>query len=490
MPRSKADRQFPYYPAFLDLRRKRVVVVGGGTIATGKVEGLLPCGPEPLVVVAPEVSEAIRVAAEAGQLAWIPRGYEAGDLVGADLAFGATDDRALNARVAAEARRLGVPILAVDDIPNCDFIAPSLVKRGNLTIAMSTGGRSPAMARWLRERLDEAVPAHWATLLEIAAAVRDQLGDTRRQIPPDRWQSALNAVLPFVERGDEATAKERLCRELTGEGAKGRGGEAVPVSLVGAGPGDPELLTLKAARRLAEAEVVVYDRLVSREILALCQGAELIDVGKEPGKHDVPQEGINALLVQLAKSGKRVVRLKGGDPFVFGRGGEEAIALAAAGIPCEIVPGISSAIAVPAAAGIPVTHRAVAPSVTVLTGHGRAGDAPDHDWGAVARMRGTLVFLMAVENLSRIVGQLIAHGRAADEPAALVQSGTTPEQRVVSAPLGHIVPAAREAGITSPAVLVVGDTVRLAGQILGREPSEGWFNSETQRNEGVAAGMT
>ena len=218
MPRNKADRDFPYYPAFLDLRHKRVVVVGGGTIATGKVEGLLPCGPEPLVVVAPKASRAIRAAAEAGHLEWIAREYAEGDLVGADLAFGATDDRDLNARVAAEARCLDIPVLAVDDIPNCDFIAPSLVKRGNLTIAMSTGGRSPAMARWIRERLDETVPAHWATLLEIAAAVRAELGDARRQIPADRWQEALNAVLPLVEQGDEVGARERLIRELTGSG--------------------------------------------------------------------------------------------------------------------------------------------------------------------------------------------------------------------------------------------------------------------------------
>jgi len=494
-----------------------VVVVGGGAIATGKVDGLLPVGPEPLVVIAPRVSRRIRRAAEAGQLEWLARPYAEGDLAGADYVFGATDDRELNARVAAEARRLGIPVLAVDDVPNCDFIAPSLVKRGNLTIATSTGGRSPAMARWMRERLDEMVPEHWATLLEIAAATRDELGEARRQIPSERWQEALNAALPHLERDDPATAREELRRVLgigcwvlgkerphpdplpEGEGeGEGRfspfprreGGLGVrsalvpqpptpnplsprPVSLVGAGPGDPELLTVKALRRLEAADVVVYDRLVGREILNLCWRAELIDVGKEPGKHGVPQEEINALLVRLATAGKQVVRLKGGDPFVFGRGGEEALALAAAGVPCEIVPGISSAIAVPAAAGIPVTHRGIAPSATILTGHTRSSGTPDHDWDAVARMRGTLIFLMAVENLAHITGQLLDHGRAPDEPAALIQSGTTAEQRTVTAPLGGILQAARDDGIASPAVLVVGDTVGLApGILFHRRPSQ------------------
>ncbi len=521
------DRRYPYYPAFLDLRRKRVVVVGGGEIATGKVRGLLPCGPEPLVVIAPEASEFIRAEAAAGHLAWLPRPYQDGDLAGAQVAFGATDDRAINALVATEARRRGILVLATDDVPNCDFIAPSIVARGDLIVAASTGGRSPAFARWVRERLSRDLPAHWGALLDVAAAVRERLGPQRARVSPEAWQRGLDEVEPLVrslvaaqpdpraaaclDRGSADLAVEVLYRRLlpraadgsnpplssrvreTGEasdliprlpprGEEAEGADAATsspsplakrrepeagsgfVSLVGAGPGDPELVTLRGLRRLREADAVVYDRLIDPALLDHCPpDAERYDVGKSPGRHSCRQEEIDALLVRLARAGKRVVRLKGGDPFVFGRGGEEVLALAAAGIPYEIVPGVSSAIAVPGAAGIPVTHRGVAASVTIATGHGRGSDGDlDHDWAALARQRGTLVFLMAVENLEQIVERLLAHGRPPGEPAAMVQAGTTPRQREVWATLATIAPTARAARIASPAVLVVGPTVALA----------------------------
>ena len=249
------------------------------------------------------------------------------------------------------------------------------------------------------------------------------------------------------------------------------------VSLVGAGPGDPELLTLKALKRLRRADAVVHDRLLTPELLELCPPlAEMIDVGKVPGRHGAGrQREINDLLVHLGREGKRVVRLKGGDPFVFGRGGEEALALSEAGVAFEIVPGISSALAAPAAAGIPVTHRGLSTSVTVATGHPRAGGHPDagHDWEAFARIRGTLVFLMAVENLEHITARLLEHGRDPAEPAALVRWGTTPQQEVLSAPLGEIVAVARTADIQPPAVLVVGATVDLSTALASREEASG-----------------
>jgi len=240
------------------------------------------------------------------------------------------------------------------------------------------------------------------------------------------------------------------------------------VSLVGAGPGNPELITLRALERLREAEAVVYDRLIPMELLDHCPPfVERYDVGKSPGRHGHgSQEAINDLLVELGRSGRRVVRLKGGDPFVFGRGGEEALALARADVRFEVVPGVSSAVAAPAAAGIPVTHRGVAASVTIATGHGRTG-APeaDHDWDALAKMRGTLVFLMAVENLEYIVEQLLNHGRRAAEPAALVRWGTTEQQTTLTSRLGEIVSVARAAALAPPAVIVVGDVVGLAAEI-------------------------
>ena len=243
------------------------------------------------------------------------------------------------------------------------------------------------------------------------------------------------------------------------------------VSLVGAGPGDPELITLRGLRRLQAADAIVHDRLVGAELLAFGRpGAERYDVGKAPGGYGYRQEEINTLLIHLARQGKQVVRLKGGDPFLFGRGGEEALALVAARVSFEIVPGVSSALAGPAAAGIPVTHRGLAGSVTIATGHARGDGVVDHDWAALARLSGTLVFLMALETLEEIVAQLIAHGRRPDEPAAMIQSATTPDQREVHATLGELARAVRRAGLASPAILVVGPTVQLA-ELIQSAPS-------------------
>jgi uroporphyrin-III C-methyltransferase / precorrin-2 dehydrogenase / sirohydrochlorin ferrochelatase len=463
----EADRGVPYFAAFLDLLRKRVVVVGGGKVATGKVRALLPCRPAPLIVIAPRVSALIRRAAEAGDLVWRMREYQPGDLAEATLAFAATNDRVLNGRVADDARALGIPVLAVDDVPRCDFIAPALVRRGDVTVAISTGGRSPAMARRTRERVEQALPAFWGELLDVAAVARERLGGTRSLIEPDRWQGAIDAeVERLTEAGALEAAIDVLLKNLERTLFEPLAGPPGLVSLVGAGPGDPDLLTVRAVQRLQAADVIVHDRLVSDEVLALGRpGARRIDVGKTPGGRGWSQDEINTLLVaeSLGHDGRRVVRLKGGDPFVFGRGGEEALALARAGVPFEIVPGISAALAAPAAAGIPVTHRGLSASVTIVNGH----DADQHNWSALAASGGTLVFLMAVEHLEEIVAALLAHGRPADEPAAVVHWATTARQRSVVAPLEHIAGRARSAGLEAPAVLVVGPTAALANS-LGR----------------------
>ena len=461
MSRSQtADRGVPYFAAFLDLLHKKVVVVGGGKIATGKVRALLPCRPEPLLVVAPRASLFIRESASEGKLAWYPRDYEPADLEGAALVFGATDDRALNARVAADARRLEIPVLAVDDVANCDFIAPALVRRGDVTVAISTGGRSPAMARRTRERLERALPASWSDLLNVAAEARDRLGATRSLVEPDHWQVALDGdVERLTEAGALAEATELLVRKLERSLFEPVKREMGMVSLVGAGPGDPDLLTLRAVQRLQAADVIVHDRLVSQRVLDYAPpSAERIDVGKRPGGAGASQSDINRLLVDLAQQGRRVVRLKGGDPFVFGRGGEEVLALRRAGVPYEVVPGVSSALAAPAAAGIPVTHRGLSASLTVLNGH----DVDEHDWTALGVSSGTLVFLMAVERLQDICELLIRHGRSSAEPAAIVQWASTPRQRVVTAPLREIAAAARAEAVEAPAALIVGPTVALA----------------------------
>ncbi len=464
MPRTQAaDRGVPYFATFFDLLHKKVVVVGGGRVASTKVRSLLPCQPLPLLVVAPCATPAIQRAAAEGHLVWHARDYAATDLDGAVLAFGATDDRELNARVAADARRLGIPVLAVDDVPNCDFIAPAIVRRGDVTVAISTAGRSPAMARRTRELLDATLPPFWGRLLDVAAAARQRLGGTRSVIEPDRWQSALDGEVEYlasigaVQAATDLLVK-KLERSLFEPLAEPRG----LVSLVGAGPGDPDLLTLRAVERLRTAEVIVHDRLVSEAILEYAaSSAERVDVGKRPGGKGTSQAEINALLVELARQGHRVVRLKGGDPFVFGRGGEEALALARAGIDFEVVPGISSALAAPAAAGIPVTHRGLSASVTVVNGH----DAGEHDWPALARGSGTLVFLMAVEHLEGIVERLLAHGRPSSEPTALIEWATLPRQRVLAAPLAEIASQARLVDFEPPAVLVVGPTAALVSEL-------------------------
>jgi uroporphyrin-III C-methyltransferase/precorrin-2 dehydrogenase/sirohydrochlorin ferrochelatase len=458
-----ADRGVPYFATFLDLVHKRVVVVGGGKVATTKVRALLPCRPEPLVVVAPRASAFIRRAAEAGDLEWRPRDYAAADIAHAALVFGAASDRALNARVAADARALGVPVLAVDDVPNCDFIAPALVRRGDVTVAISTGGRSPAMARRTRERLERALPAFWGDLLEVAAAARERLGATRSLIEPDRWQTALDGeVERLAEAGALAEATDALVLRLEKSLFDRRDTRLGLVSLVGGGPGDPDLLTLRAVQRMQAADVVVFDRLVSADVLAYARpDAERLDVGKAPGGGGWTQAEINAVLEKLSRDGRQVVRLKGGDPFVFGRGGEEALALARAGIPFEVVPGISAALAAPAAAGIPVTHRGLSGSVTIVSGHDPAQPA----WSALASGGGTLVFMMAVEHLDEIAANLLANGRPADEPSAVVQWATTSRQRVVSGSLTEIASLCRNAGVEAPAVLVVGATAALAAEL-------------------------
>jgi uroporphyrin-III C-methyltransferase / precorrin-2 dehydrogenase / sirohydrochlorin ferrochelatase len=464
MPRTQpGDRGAAYFGAFFDLLHRKVVVVGGGRVASSKVRALLPCRPEPLVVVAPRASRLIQDEAFAGHLTWHARAYDSADLDGASLAFGASDDQALNARVATDARQRNIPVLAVDDVPNCDFIAPALVRRGDVTVAISTNGRSPALARRTREVLDRALPAYWGDLLEVAAAAREQLGGTRSLIDPDTWQAALSGeVEHLVSGGDLSEATALLYRKLERSLFETQAPKRGMVSLVGAGPGDPELLTMRAVQRLQAAEVVVHDRLIGDGVLDLASpSAERIDVGKQVGGRGPNQCDINSLLVERALQGKRVVRLKGGDPFVFGRGGEEALALARAGVQFEVVPGISSALAAPAAAGILVTHRGLSASVTVVNGH----DAEEHDWDALARSAGTLVFLMAVDHLETIVDRLLEHGRPATEPAALVEWATTPRQRSVVSNLSDLPREARTLGLRAPSTFVVGPTAALAHEL-------------------------
>ena len=456
-----------FYPVFLDLRGRRAVVIGGGAAAEQKVRGLIAAGAH-VTLVSPDVTPALTDLGRRGAIELRRRGYHDGDLAGAWLAIAAVN-RTVNAAVWAEAERLGVPLNAVDDLEHSSFIAPAIHREGDITVAVSTGGKSPALAVRLRQRIARLVGRAEARLCALLGELRPELA---ARVPDARARTALwyaivdSDVIDFVRRGDIEGARGRI-EELIGPhplspSPFGRGGT---VSLVGAGPGDPGLITAKGLELLRSADVVVYDRLVSHALLAQAPAeAERILRGTD-------QEDVNALLIKRAREGLNVVRLKGGDPFVFGRGAEECAALRAAGVPYQVVPGVTSATGVPAAAGIPVTHRGVASAFAVVAGHECEGPS-DLDWEALARVP-TLVVLMGLSALPDIVARLRAQGAAPDTPVAVIASGTLPEQRTVVGSLGDIADLVAGAGLEPPATVVIGEVVRVGlthpvGELVSR----------------------
>lgn len=491
----RAEPRPHYYPVLLDLRDRRAVVVGGGTIAEGKVAPLVDAGAA-VTVIAPDLTPGLAVRAREGRFTHVARAYAPGDLAGAHLAIAATDDPEVNHAVHAEAEAGGVLINVVDDPPYCGFILPSILRQGDLVVAVSTSGNAPALAVRIRERLERELGEEYGRFLELAGSIRAPLAERFPdfQIRKRLWYRLVDSdVLALLRAGDEARARERIA-EIMGvrasdETAHRRGAEGAEknknndvlfsapsaalrcnpgtVYLVGAGPGDPKLITARGLELLRRADVVVYDRLVSHALLDEAPAeAELVYAGKAPGGHCMPQEGINALLVREARLGKTVVRLKGGDPFVFGRGAEEALACAEAGVPWEVVPGVSSVVGVTARASIPLTTRGYGGSFAVATAH-RAADGTDPlDWGALARMD-TLIVLMGVERLVEVVERLRSHERPADTPIALIENGTLPNERVVVGTLASIVQQAEREQVHSPAVIVVGEVVRLREALAG-----------------------
>jgi uroporphyrin-III C-methyltransferase/precorrin-2 dehydrogenase/sirohydrochlorin ferrochelatase len=411
------------YPLTLDIEGRRCVVIGGGPVAEHKSRGLLDAGGA-VVVVTESATDGLEQLACDGIVELVRRPYAHGDLEGALLAIAATDHPAVNAEVFEEGEERGVLVNAVDDVGHSHFAVPSVVRRGEVAIATSTGGKAPALAKRLRSVLDEQ----------------------------------LDQALGAVAGGPTPNLRE----EVAEPPAPGKG----RVAIVGAGPGDPGLLTVRGRELLDAADVVVHDRLVDP---SLVEGREAVYVGKEAGHHAVPQAEINALLVELAGQGLRVVRLKGGDPFVFGRGGEEAEALTNAGIDFEVVPGTTSAFAALACAGIPVTHRELASSVAVVTGH-CTGDR-NVDWGGLATAVDTIVVLMPLAGLEKTTTALVEGGRHPATPAAVVENGTNAGQRVIMADLGRLAGAATEAGVRSPALVVVGEVVELRNRIAWFEES-------------------
>lgn len=452
------------FPLFLDLRGRRVLVVGGGEVAARKVAALLDSGAA-VAVVAPALAPALAALAKANRLAHIAAAFAPEQLDGSWLAIAATDDDAVNRAVAAAAHARRMFINVVDDAELASAQLPARVQRGPLQVAISSGGASPMLARHLREqleiRLDGALGQLAGLLGELRGRIRMQLADLgQRRAFFDRVLAGPAQSL--LRRGDAAAARRAVEAEL----ASRRASSAGRVALVGAGPGDPGLLTLRALRLLNEADVILHDRLVSLDVLALARrDAQRIDVGKRVGgDHDATQQHIHALLIEHARAGRRVVRLKGGDPFVFGRGGEELEALREAGIDFEVVPGITAATACAAYAGIPLTHRAHAQSLHLLTAQARDGDA-DHDWRALAKPQQTLVFYMGVQGLARLRDNLLTHGRAASTPVALVENGSRPQQRVIAGTLAQLPELAAAHAVRAPALLVVGEVAALATRL-------------------------
>ncbi|MEH6634147.1 MAG: siroheme synthase CysG [Halioglobus sp.] len=449
-----------YLPICLRLQDAPVVMVGGGTVATRKARLLLRAGAN-LTVVSPEINDELQQQlAEHGGI-WQQSRYLETDLHGKKLVVAATPDRSTNEQVYRDATALSLPVNVVDAPDLCSFIFPSIVDRDPLLIAISSSGKSPVLARVLRRKIEALVPAAYGRLANFAGRFRHLVKEHISQEGPRRlfWEQTMEGSLAEqVLAGREDEAEALLRKRLQDTDALHRG----EVYLIGAGPGDPDLMTFKAARLLQTADVVLYDRLVSPVIVDMARrDAERIYVGKRRADHALPQTDINQLLLELAQQGKRVVRLKGGDPFIFGRGGEEIELLAKHHIPFQVVPGITAASGAACYAGIPLTHRDYAQSVRFVAGYLK-GDKVEHDWSGFQSTTETLVFYMGLMGLPVICKQLqSSSGRSADTPVALVERGTLMEQRVLLGTLGTMVDVVAREKPTAPTLIIVGDVVRL-----------------------------
>ncbi|MDI1284676.1 MAG: siroheme synthase CysG [Reyranella sp.] len=457
------------FPLFMSLRGRRALMVGGTEAAARKVELLLSAGAQVTLIADTVVGEIAQLIAE-GRISWMGCAFDGEDLAGVSLVIVASEDEALQARVSLASQQRCLPVNVVDRPKLSSFIMPAIVDRAPITIAISTGGAAPALARRLRADIERAMPAAIGRLARFAEVFRAQVRRTLDESPVRRrfWDRVFEGRIgELALAGDEIGARRELIKLL--DGTRSEAQTVGMVHLVGAGPGDPDLLTMKAHRLLQRADVVVYDRLVSAEVLAMARrDAERLYVGKRPGNHSMSQDEINARLVALARAGKSVVRLKGGDPFMFGRGGEEIEALASAGIAVEVVPGVTAALGCAASAGIPLTHRDHAQTCVFVTGHRKDGRL-DLDWPMLARPRQTVVIYMGVEALPTIATQLVAHGLPASTPVALIENGTTDRERRVVGTLATIERQGMRTRLEGPTLCLVGEVVGLAMAQTGAE---------------------
>ena len=457
-------------PIFFNIAQRRCLVIGGGDVATRKVIMLLKAQGN-VVVISPELTAELQQLLAKNEIEYVQASFSAEQLTSACLVIAATNDEVVNEAVSVAAKRMNIPVNVVDAPALCTFTMGSIIDRSPVVIAISSEGNAPVLARHIRSKIETMLPAAYGRIAHIAGEFRDQVKarfsttQARRRF----WEDVLNG--PLVERvlsGQEQAARDLLGELLTqSDDAPARG----EVYLVGGGPGDPDLLTFRALRLMQQCDVCVYDKLVSKEVMELVRrDAELIYVGKSRDQHTLPQEEINALLARLALEGKRVLRLKGGDPFIFGRGGEEIETLMQHGVPFQVVPGITAANGVSSYAGIPLTHRDYAQACLFITGHLKEGTI-DLDWQAMARPRQTVVIYMGLVGLEQICLKLISHGVSPDMPAAVIQQGTTHKQRVVESTLVNLANDVATAGLKPPSLTIIGEVVKLRSRL-------NWFTPE------------
>lgn len=464
-----------YFPLFLKLKDQPCLVVGAGEIAARKIELLSRAGAR-ITVVAEEVHEHVASMQAALNLVIRQKSFAADDLTGMRIAVSATNHRASNEAVAAAANQRNIPVNVVDNPDLCSFIFPAIVDRSPLIAAISSGGSSPVLARILRAKIESTIPTAYGRLAQFAEDFRLLVKQEIKQPSRRRifWENMLHGrVAELVFSGRMQEAEQELRTRLGEMDTSDNQGE---VYLIGAGPGDPDLLTFRALRLMQQADVVVYDRLVSPEILEMARrDAEKIYVGKQRSNHSLPQESINELLAKLALAGKRVARLKGGDPFIFGRGGEEIETLMQQGIPFQVVPGITAAAGCASYAGIPLTHRDHAQSCTFVTGHLKDGSI-NLNWKQLAAPNQTIVIYMGLVGLQNICQALIENGCPPDHPIALIQQGTTPQQRVFTGTLRDMPQRVENEDIKPPTLIIVGTVVSLHEKL-------NWFQTQSHKDE-------
>lgn len=459
------------YPIFVDLKNQACLVVGGGPVALRKIRLMISAGAK-ITVVAPELCSDL-IEEFGSSIEHYARNFENQDIAGYRLITAATNNPQVNEKVSELAKAANIPVNVVDQPALCSFITPSIIDRSPVLIAISTGGDAPVLARMLRTKLEAFIPTSYGKLASAMGRYRESL---KQALPEERerrlfWEKVVQGPIAEMFFSGRANDAEKQLQESIDNSAVSQD-EIGEVWLIGAGPGDPDLLTFRALRLMQQADVVLYDRLVSPEILNLCRrDADRIYVGKRRAEHAVPQGEINQLLVDLAKQGNSVVRLKGGDPFIFGRGGEEIELLAQSNIPFQIVPGITAASGCATYAGIPLTHRDHAQSCVFVTGHLKDGTV-DLNWPMLANLNQTIVIYMGLVGLPHICEKLIEHGLPSDLPIALIEQGTTNKQRVYTGELQSMPDTIENVEVKAPTLIIIGSVVSLRDDLA-------WFEAGT-----------